>query len=136
MKQILLFSLIIVVVLSVTGCGNNPKTAARQFLTAMEQHNFVSAAKYVSKDSQETLEYIKERFDSMTTVERQDNAKKKYKITETEIEVSGESATVTYQESTITTNGSSAGGQPYTGVLKLITENSEWKVILEPGSGF
>lgn len=136
MKQFVLFSLIIIAILSLTGCGNNPKTIAREFLTSMEQHTYGSAAKYVSKDSQKTLEDLKRRFDALTTIERQDNPKRKYKITASEIVIKGESAKVIYQVTTTATNRSNNSEQPSTGELQLITENYKWKVVLEPGSGF
>lgn len=134
MKQIILLSLLFVIVLLIGGCGNNPQSVAKSFFSAVSIHDYTSAAKFVAKDSQQTLEYIKERFDSMSTIERQDSSKLKYKVSSSQID--GKQAVVTFEESVTDASGKSNGDKPITRELKMVNENGTWKVELQSASDF
>jgi hypothetical protein len=134
MRRFILLGLLLLTLFLLTGCGNKPQTTAKEFLTSVSVHNYTFAGQYVAMDSKKELNLIKERFDDLSTAERQDLPKKKFRITN--ILTEGNHATVEYEVTYAKVKGVASTEDPYNGKLTLQNIDGVWKVILEPGSQY
>lgn len=133
MKQIKLAAIFIIVLL-LAGCSNSPKNVALKFLKAVGERDYNTAVNYVSADSKEFLNLMKDDFNKMTPAERQNNSWI-YQITNVTIE--NNRATVDYDKIPDTSgNGTEDDAIQSSGKLKMVNSNDNWKVELQVDSGF
>jgi hypothetical protein len=119
--------IILIVLVSFTGCAKKPSNVATQFMTSIHKLDFDGAKQFATKDSEELLTLLQGFASKMSEEQKTDMLNKKFVITDTKI--TGDSAIVTYDQFDVQDPDNKESKE-----LKMKKENGEWKVKLEKGN--
>lgn len=123
MKKLLYLVLVILVLFSFTACEKKQAKVAREFLEAMDRHDYDRARELTVKSGHEILDMLESFTEGLSDEALDEASDTDFKITKTV--VSGDSATVTYQYWE-----KSQPDSIDTVELPLVMEDGEWKVDL------
>ncbi len=123
MKKLIYLVLVILVLFSFTACEKKQAKVAREFLEAMDRHDYNRARELTVKSGHEILDMLESFTEGLSDEALDETSNTDFKITKTV--VTGDSATVTYQYWE-----KSQPDSIDTVELPLVMEDGEWKVDL------
>ncbi len=123
MKKLLYLVLVILILFSFTACEKKQAKVAREFLEAMDRHDYNRARELTVKSGHEILDMLESFTEGLSDEALDETSNTDFKITKTV--VTGDSATVTYQYWE-----KSQPDSIDTVELPLVMEDGEWKVDL------
>ncbi|HHV37794.1 MAG TPA: DUF4878 domain-containing protein [Candidatus Cloacimonetes bacterium] len=123
MKKLLYLILVIVILFSFTACEKKQAKVAREFLEAMDRHDYDRARELSVKSGHEILDMLESFTEGLSDAALEENANTDFKIIKTVVK--GDSATVTYEYWQKAEPDSIDIVE-----LPLVIEDGEWKVDL------
>lgn len=121
MRKITRLIIVLLIAFALNACAEKPGKIAKEFLEAMERHDYETAKSLTTESGHEIISLLESFSEHMSDEQREETLDTRYKILRTDVD--GDAAVAHYEYWS-----KSEPDSVSTGELPMVREEGEWKV--------